>query len=116
MLYAIVSNNQGCVLETKKVDDQSYNKAESILKDYQNPASVSVTFKTEDGQLVANYTWEDIKKSKNYRGVITDRLDLLDTRLTKWYFTYPEAHKAAEQLAKNHFTDERYEIDVEYRD
>lgn len=116
MLYAVISNNQGCILETKKVDDQSYNKAEAILKRYQNPADVTVTFKTEDGQFVANYTWDDIKKSKNYRGVITDRLDLLDMRLTRWHFTYPEAHQAAERLAKKHFTDGRYEINVDYRD
>lgn len=116
MLYAIVTNNQGCVLETKKVNDQSYNKAESILRGYQNPANVTVTFETEDGQIVAAYTWQDVKNAKNHRGIVIDRLGDLNTRLTKWYFTYGEAHRAAERLAKRHFTDGRYEIDVEYRD
>lgn len=113
MLYAIVTNNQGCVLETKKVNDQSYNKAESILKEYQRPSNVAVTYKDENGQIEAHYTWNDIKNAKNHRGVVIDRLGDLDTRLTKWYFTYGEAHQAAERLAKRHFTDGRYEIDVE---
>jgi len=35
---------------------------------------------------------------KKYRGVVKDALKTLETRRTKWYATYKEAHDAAENL------------------
>lgn len=49
-----------------------------------------------------------------YRGWVFDKMDALPPRKTKYYLTYDRAHKAAEKLAKKHFTDNRYEIHVIY--
>lgn len=48
-----------------------------------------------------------------YRGYVKDRLNSLETRKTKFYDTYLEAHEAAEKLSKKHFSGERGTIDVE---
>ena len=50
-----------------------------------------------------------------YRGLAIDRMGTLETKKTKWYGTYKEAHDAAKKLAKKHFTDGRYEIDIEQK-
>lgn len=50
-----------------------------------------------------------------YRGLVIDRMGSLDTRQTKWYGTYKEAHDAAERLAKKHFADGRCEIVIEQK-
>jgi hypothetical protein len=115
MLYAIITNNQGCVLETKQINENSYNKVESIFKSYQKPSKISIRIEDENGRSIADYTWQDIKNAKTHRGVVIDKMGSLDTRLTKWHYTYKEAHDAAVRLAKKHFTDGRYEIDVEQK-
>ncbi len=47
-----------------------------------------------------------------YKGIVRDRLQELDTRVTRQYETYQEAHKAAERLCNKHFTGDRGEVDV----
>ena len=51
-----------------------------------------------------------IKNSTKHQGYVTDLMGNLQTRYTKWYYTYKEAHDAAEKLAKKHFTDGRCDI------
>lgn len=48
-----------------------------------------------------------------FRGIVSDILGSLDEHKTRWYGTYFEAHKAAEKLAKRHYTAGRATIDVE---
>jgi hypothetical protein len=50
-----------------------------------------------------------------YRGVVKDQLKTLETRYTKWYSTYKEAHNAAEKLCKRTMGD-RGTLDVETKD
>ena len=47
-----------------------------------------------------------------YKGIVRDRLKELETRETRQYETYLEAHKAAERLCNKHFTGDRGEVDV----
>jgi hypothetical protein len=47
-----------------------------------------------------------------YRGLVIDEIKTMDTRKTKWYDTYKEAHDAAEKLCKRTMGD-RGRIDVE---
>jgi len=49
---------------------------------------------------------------RKYQGIVTDRLGTLETRKTKLYATYKEAHDAAEKLCKKTMGD-RGTIDVE---
>ena len=51
-------------------------------------------------------------KDIKYRGQAIDRLGILDTRQTKWYTTYKEAHDAASKIAKKYFSNERYNVNV----
>ena len=47
-----------------------------------------------------------------YRGIVRDRMSGIEHK-TKYYNAYQLAHQAAERLAKRHYTDDRYDIDVE---
>lgn len=49
-----------------------------------------------------------------YRGLVLDRMDTVETRKTKWYDTYKEAHEAAEKLCKKTIG-ERGKITIEER-
>lgn len=48
---------------------------------------------------------------KKYRGIVIDHLNELETRKTKFYTTYRQAHEAAEKLCKKTYGD-RGRIDV----
>lgn len=50
-----------------------------------------------------------------YRGLVIDRMNTLETRKTKYYSTYQEAHEAAEKLCKKTLG-ERGSIDVEEKE
>ncbi len=52
-----------------------------------------------------------MQKKKGYRGIVKDKLGSMETRLTKVYDTYKDAHEAAEKLCKQTMGD-RGEIDV----
>ena len=62
-------------------------------------------------ELVEKMRKEESKVEK-YRGVVTDSLKSMDTRKTKTYDTYKEAHDAAEKLCKRTMGD-RGSISVE---
>lgn len=47
-----------------------------------------------------------------YIARIQDRLNSIPDKKSKAYATYKEAHEAATKLAKKHFTENRYNIDV----
>jgi len=51
-----------------------------------------------------------------YQGIARDRLNESETRGTRQYETYQEAHKAAERLCNKHFTGDRGEVDVMTRE
>ena len=53
-----------------------------------------------------------MKKKVRYRGVVEDQMKTMDTRKTKHYSTYKDAHDAAERLCKKTMGD-RGTIDVE---
>lgn len=50
--------------------------------------------------------------AKKYKGIVTDKMGTMDTRKTKYYATYKDAHDAAEKLCKKTMGD-RGEISVE---
>lgn len=50
--------------------------------------------------------------AEQYRGIVKDDLGTMETKKTKWYSTYKEAHDAAENLCKKTMGD-RGSIDVE---
>lgn len=47
-----------------------------------------------------------------YRGIVKDDMRTLETKHTKWYPTYQEAHQAAEKLCKRTYG-QRGSVDVE---
>ncbi len=49
---------------------------------------------------------------KKYRGIITDRMNELKVKKTRYYNTYKEAHSAAEKLSRKYFVGERGEINI----
>jgi hypothetical protein len=51
-----------------------------------------------------------------YKAIITDRLQELESHTTKYYATYREAHEAGHKLASKHYTENRYNIDVQYKE
>jgi hypothetical protein len=50
-----------------------------------------------------------------YKGKVIDQMKTMETRETKWYPTYKEAHDAAEKLCKRTMGD-RGTIEVEQKD
>ena len=50
-----------------------------------------------------------------YRGLVIDRLHTLETRKTKYYPTYKEAHDAAEKLLRRTWGD-RGTIEIETKE
>jgi hypothetical protein len=68
----------------------------------------------EEHALVSEFA-EKVKgetKMTKYRGMVIDELKTMETRKTKWYNIYDDAHKAAEKLCKRTMG-ERGTLDVE---
>ena len=85
------------VVIVKGKDDQiiypdSIDAMNSIIHDLDNGDDVDGW---EDGMGNTIYT-----TTTKYRGLVVDDLKTLDTRKTKLYLTYKEAHDAAEKLCK----------------
>ena len=62
-------------------------------------------------QWIENYI-EEATKMEKYRGIVKDDMGSMESKQTKWYDTYKEAHDAAEKLCKRTMGD-RGSISVE---
>lgn len=107
-----VINNQQCVLEGRTVNSYSNIFVKYVFKQYDNPSKIHIDIEDEQGELIATYHWNEVKNC-GYRGYVMDRMDTLETRKTKLYGSYKEAHDAAARLAKKYFSSGRYELDVQ---
>ena len=93
------------------------------LRDDQNEAIRKISFETRlseseiirlalDVYLDNNKEVSPMKNETKYRGVVKDDLKTMETKYTKWYDTYKEAHEAAEKLCKRTYGN-RGSLDVE---
>jgi hypothetical protein len=94
--------------ETGKIRTQDIEDIATFQKELEEAGYSSYLDPSTDHLIIVK------KTEQKYRGIVTDDLGTMETRKTKYYGTYKEAHDAAEKLCKRTMGD-RGSIDVEQK-